>query len=893
MERGCRHGLAPEQTAPAPRSPARAYPLACLLLGAALAFPSAFAAPEPSIAPLDALDAAARPFYARAEAEEAAGRYPSAATFYRMVIEHDPAFVPATLGLGRSLEAQHDLGGAERVYRSGPADPDVITALATLVEASRPAEALLLWRQLQGARFGDPAPYLHEVRLTTAENVAAALEAWRTYTTLLQGAEPEGETLLALVDTLTASDPVAAEELLRRSLEEFPSGAANIGVRERLDRIEIEAAAAQIDIGADQPLPASLRPQLVAIERHLVANELDLAAARSRELVARAPSSAAAHGVHADVLLAAERWSEAEIAARIARRLAPDTTEHRVRLGRLLASAYGGRRNTEAVAELRAAARLLPGDAALRFQLAEVEQASGEFDAALASYRVVVGSDPAGTFAGDARQRIATLTRVAPPVAPETLAVTPVSAEGARQWRFAKVFLERGRRDEAIVALDAAIAVEPSNVTFLNLRASLDAEAGDKASAAAGWQASLALAPNQPGLWRNLADLATDEADKRAALAEAARLGDPDAHYLLAEIAATVGDWTTVRAELASFHSQARRDSQYHEAAVALSARATPQNTRVAVVSSVAAVATLAIPALVWFRRRSARTLAQSLAAAPGTWHDAARILSAIRHEVLKHNTTVLPDVADALDAGSLDPWNALAPRLPGLVVLAEGYVDSLVTLARVHGQNLVPARDPLLGALLVILRRLARTRHPEAGALRRDSTVLNGRVYAGLGEIVRKICVLSVDTELVREVYERVASEPGFEGGELPPLDVVGGPIQLRMFKADLHDILANLLRNALSAGTRSLVFEMAEVEDEITGHPLAEIAVVDDAPGTLTNAMIRGRFIGRGLGLAVDLVNRHGGAIRVETRPGEQKAVVVQFRAVETGEVDANPDG
>jgi nitrogen-specific signal transduction histidine kinase len=81
----------------------------------------------------------------------------------------------------------------------------------------------------------------------------------------------------------------------------------------------------------------------------------------------------------------------------------------------------------------------------------------------------------------------------------------------------------------------------------------------------------------------------------------------------------------------------------------------------------------------------------------------------------------------------------------------------------------------------------------------------------------------------------------------------------------------------------------QMREDEDAVTGHHLVEVAVWDDAPGALTNAMIRGRYIGRGLGLAVDLVNRHGGAIRAEPREGEIKAVVVQFPAVEAAAVEA----
>ena len=57
----------------------------------------------------------------------------------------------------------------------------------------------------------------------------------------------------------------------------------------------------------------------------------------------------------------------------------------------------------------------------------------------------------------------------------------------------------------------------------------------------------------------------------------------------------------------------------------------------------------------------------------------------------------------------------------------------------------------------------------------------------------------------------------------------------------------------------------------------------------------MIRSRYISRGLGLAVDLLNRHGGTIRVESATsGEggsnapRKAVVVQLPAVEAAPVE-----
>ena len=91
-------------------------------------------------------------------------------------------------------------------------------------------------------------------------------------------------------------------------------------------------------------------------------------------------------------------------------------------------------------------------------------------------------------------------------------------------------------------------------------------------------------------------------------------------------------------------------------------------------------------------------------------------------------------------------------------------------------------------------------------GKLRELSRVINGEAYDALGRFVREICVLPCDEALVRGVYARVCAEPGFAGTPLPELWVTGDVLALRLFRPDLEDILANLLRNALSAGATSL---------------------------------------------------------------------------------------
>jgi len=62
-----------------------------------------------------------------------------------------------------------------------------------------------------------------------------------------------------------------------------------------------------------------------------------------------------------------------------------------------------------------------------------------------------------------------------------------------------------------------------------------------------------------------------------------------------------------------------------------------------------------------------------------------------------------------------------------------------------------------------------------------------------------------------------------------------------------------------------RRVSVTLAEEADPITGLEEVVLSFYDNAPGVLTTEMIRSRNIGRGLGLALDLVTRHDGSLRV----------------------------
>ncbi len=858
----------------------------------ALLFALALAAPE------DALDAATRPFFLQAVELEETRQYKEAAASYRLVLGRDPGFLPAALGLGRVLEAAGDRAGAEAVYRGLGQEADAVEALARLVEARDPAEALALWRRLETLRLGDPTPFREEARLLAATDPDAAVAAYERYRTLLQGGEPEGAVVVAVGSALLAAERVAeAEELWRGYVAGYPEGEVAEELKARLDRLDVERAAEALALGGSEPLPIELAPRYAAAQASFAEGRLADAEVEARAVVAAAPRSAEAHALLADVLARRGAWEDAEIHAVLAGALAPDEASNHVRLGMLLAEAYGGRRDREAVEELREAAVLRPGDVEVQVALGKLEQRIESWPRAVAAFEAALAAGATGPTAADVRARLDALQRV-PPAAPRLPASTAPALPGAAEdhYRIARVLARRGRVAEAIAELEAALAVAPDAPELLNTRARLAREAGAPGEAETWLQRSRKADPDQPAVLNQLADLARARGDVAAAeelYAEAAARGSADAHFHLADLAAAREDWGRVREELAAYDASAPgRASLNATAAAELRAevRARVLAQRVGVVAVVALL--VGVPLLAWARYRTARTLRDLLDGAPECWHDAATLLSALRHEVLKHNTTVLPDVADALERGDSGPWEAFRARAPDLLAHFRSYLAKLEALGRRHGKRLgLRRRDPILGPMHRALARLARTRRPpKPDELRALSAVINGEGYQAVGRIVREICVLPVDPERVRAVYARVGSEPGFTSAPLPELGVLEREtgLAVRMFRADLEDILANLLRNALAAGATRLDVELGAFDDPVTGHAWVEVAVIDDAPGTLTNAMIRGRYIGRGLGLAVDLINRHGGSIRVDARSDGRKAVVVQLPSVEAAPVE-----
>ncbi len=855
--------------------------------------------------PVDALDPVTARFFQRAVADEEIGRWPSAEVGYKLVHQADPTFLPASRGLARALAVQGRAAEAEALYRSLGLEPDAVEGLARLVEAADPAKALELWVQLETLRLGDPAAWCAEARLRAknADDLQGALAAWDRCSVLSGSSAPDLTALNLVLDALTPPgtvlDPAAGDQaasLMDEAVARWPEIAPTFQARR--DRLEIERSAQDVILGGGEPLSAEDQGR-VRTARSILASNPGQARAIAESLVARQPRSAEAHGVLSDASSGVD-WAEAEVHAQLACDLDPDDASNHLRVARVLHAAYAGRRDAEALVALRQAAALRPDEPAILLQLVDLESANSDWaraEAALARW-LQLNPDPALVPAATAR--LEALRRKPPAPRPPVVA-TPagIPDDALNAWRVARVYLDRGDMDAARAELDVALARAPRVPALLNLDARLRREAGDVPGAMAAWRASLALDDGQGNVHLALGETLEAKGEPESALEHyrsAAAAGEADAHYFLARAADALGDWRTVRSELDAFEAAGGQSSLYAVAAGELERKARQHELTVEGVGLGLLLAAIAIPAgwAIW--RRGGVTLRAMLDRAPGSWHDAARILAAVRHEVLKHNTTVLPDVARALEQGDPGPWDTWRGGAAGLLARFDGYIGALESLGAQHGVRLVADRDPVLApmrsALKALVRAASRGRPPRPADLREYSAVLNGEGYTALGTLVTEICILPVRADHVAAVYARVGAEPGF-GGEVAALTVTGEPGQVRLFRGDLEDILANLFRNALAAGATRVDVVLGEDSDPVTGHSWFEIRVEDDAPGQLTTAMIRGRYISRGLGLAVDLLNRHGGTIRVDTSAvpsGERprKAVVVQLPAVEAAPVE-----
>ena len=878
-------------------------------------------------APEDALSGHWRGQYRVAQELETTGDLEGALRYYRMIRVADPDFAQAVMDVGRVLEALDRGAEAVDTYRSLPGDADSVEALARLYlsrEERDAAEASVIrlrdlrptwpgWRVLLADVWAPDQPtkaadllieYLDFVNTSVedegmvevAERVALALRV-RQVDSLEAGNEQpsSGVALLERLLARTSRDTEAAEAAAER-LEAL------------LVAFEIDQTAAELAQAADKPL----RPEDVARLRHareaFARGELYDAAAGLDALVRDQPQSAVAWAALSDVRSGQGDLAGAEQAMRAAQQLAPLDARYLARWGELLTEAYGPRYDGEAANALARAVRRRGTDAELWVRKARAERRAGSWELAVQSYRRALALRPNAPWASEAQEAVEGAGRTRPdpvelPPAPPPSVPQVAWTAFHRAW----AWHERGDPDRALQVVEQARTHAPTFVKAVNLEAAIRVDLGDRDAARRLYRKSLELEEAQPSIIALLAELEAQAGDEVAAESlwlRAAELGDPAALWRQALRQRDRYQWWAARRTLADYFARTTRDPNY-EAARRLQSELA-RTTQLAVGFGLfALVGIIFLPVWRVLRLRWGVGLDDLLARAPREWRDVARICSAIRHEVLKHHTSVLDSVADALDADDPGPAQWAADRLfsaTGALAQLDGYVAELETVARRVGIDLnLRYADPLFRRMLIAVERLrgleSELRHPSGrrlpDQLRDLSAELNGYAYAALGRQVAGLSVLEVDAALIHAIWTQITEEPAFLGQVLPNFEVDDkerkGPLEVRIYPADFRDIVANLLRNAAEVSLESLTGQISvalEVEvDAITGLELVNIKVRDTSPHRLTTSMIRGRYISRGLGLAVDLSSRAGGSIHVEEpRQGPHtKAVVVRLPRAE----------
>ena len=572
------------------------------------------------------------------------------------MIHKDSTVVPAVLGLARVLEAAGDLEGADKALASLAHEAEVVFARAWLLEERDPETALQLYARLETLALGHSEPYLRQALLLAESDPVEArekLDVWWE----MEGGVPHEDAVLAVALGLKADGELeGALELLDSRKQAWPDGEEPEALAGLRDRIGVEREALRLAAGGMVPLTSVQAAALARARKVFNRGGNERALEALRELLGEAPRNAELWATIGDVHRSRGAVEEAERAYVAATTLAPEEARYHANLGTLLAERYGGRRHREAIAELGAALAQKSSWAEIHFRLANVQCEAGRFEDAAESLRAYLTLEPGGAHATEASELLEDLERTRPvtavlPASPELDSDVPDPARLV--YRVARVYRGRGEKERARVEAMKALELAPSYLDALMLLAAMDLEDGDQVSAAQRYRRCFELAPHDPGLLLTLGDLERAAGQVEAAqryFRGAAEAGAPEAFYRLADMAAERGDLREARRLIDSYF-EVSTGGLAHEPALALQARVQRQLrlVRWGVGGGLALVFALAGAWLL--RRRTGSSLQVLLARKPASYHEVARLLSAIRHEVLKHNTNLLASVALAFGA--------------------------------------------------------------------------------------------------------------------------------------------------------------------------------------------------------------------------------------------------
>jgi tetratricopeptide (TPR) repeat protein len=785
-----------------------------------------------------------------------------------------------------------------------------------------------------------------QLEAATEDGAAADVAAARTSALLeLQryeeectkaGSSPSPEGLRMHADLLREQGEIdAAVGMYRRLVDATPQSPHAAGVAKLLRDLEMQRELQRLDeTQGFRPTPEAE----AAYSRGLAAlrvGDVDGALAQFTQATEIAPWFPRAHHALGVTFARTGRFTEAAEALERAIHMEPTDYQAHMTLGLVYKKEFAGAEDEQAIKHLAAALRLRPDLHRLHLLLGELYARAANRERAREHYerfiRVARDGDPDVVRA---RRAIEDLERELRK--DEPLAITPPAEESLRtlppelQRMINEAHLRGNEYQDLAFAEKILLEAKdrfPNEPVVYNQLATfvfLQDRSGD---ARQYWEQSLTLKEDQVEVHERLGLLLQNQLPEAAVphLQRAADLGSSTARFVLAELLWDGGNPWRAAAVLDMYLAEAGDYDLHHERAVELREEVARRLLQIYLAGGLLIALLLAFPTWRLYRRYRGKSLRQLLERDPKSFPEVARILSLIRHEILKHNTAFLADVGRALefDAPDADARAAVLAerlfgsrdvdarvgsrepsRLPGIHGRFLGYVEELEKVARAHRVRLnLQRKDSIFGPMIAsfellaarakdlrALHNLRASRRLElARTLTRCGEVLGRQAFDKLSGLIRELCIVNVDGRMVESTYAHVIGEQGFANQRFAPLVVTGTGASIRIFRVDLEDILANVIRNSLRSSLSyarppvGLAIDLVTEIDEITGLGTLAIRIKDRSPEQLSNEMLRGRYVERGMGITVDLLSRYDGSIAVETDPVWSKAVVLRFFILE----------
>lgn len=812
------------------------------------------------------------------------------------MLRAEQRFLPAQLGLARMLVAREQHEAALASLAASPLDAEAVEMRARLLlDLERPEEALADLARLERLATGTaPVLLLQAEALAALDPLGAKrrFEDWLGHPSVERLGAEGARVAVSVSDALRQEgEQELARQLLARLGETADAGEHEV-LQARLDRYEVEEAARVLAQGGSELLNREARTALVRAREAMARGRTVEALADLQRLIESDSANAEVQVAWAQVQEASGNLVAAEEALVLAARLEPLEPRHVVQHARFLDEHYGGAAAIDTVLLLERAVRLRPGSGALWAELGRARWALGDLDGAARAYRLATER---GAPSPEALAR-----QEPPPARPEVMNPTANDQELAlplEVW-VARVYLGAGRLKEAAMEVEQLREGGYDGPGLLEVEAALAVARGELPEAEALYRRAREQMSDDARLLVAHGDVLlllgrTEQALQ--ALEDAANLPGGGAAWLpLARQSADAGRPWEARERLGRFFAVATGAEV--EQAQDLAARIDRDiRRRVALVGLGGGVGIMAPLMVAWFRRRGIST-ATFLARRPEASRDLAPVLAALRHEVLKHNASLLEPLAVALEQGDEELVSWGIERLFGEAGVIERFREHAARIEAIghrYGEVLnLHRNDEVFAPALAALLRLERLQKALRGApspsvpddLRACAAILNQQTYRGLGELLSQGARVLIDDELLVRAWDAVQAEPARRGTPTLALGVeLVEHVAVQGARADLHDILVNLFRNALQAGATRVVVRSQVIEDWVTGLESVVIAVADDAPGRVTTAQIRSRFIDRGLGLVVDLAHRVGGSVSVIEEPGFAKAIALTLPRIE----------